>query len=1481
MASNSSVLQDDDNDFSDWIEIYNRGSAAVNLLNWSLTDDAQNPSKWRFPSTNIGPREFMVVFASGKNRRAPGRALHTNFRLEAAGEYLAMVGPDGRVATEYHPGFPPQIPDISYGTGSTSPVIQIVPSAAEMRVHIPGSSGIGLEWTSVGFDDTNWLEGRTGAGFETGLEDPAERTFEFAVLQSRPGGYWRFSESSGRLARNAGTFGSGADGSYMNEVVLGAAGPRPPQFDLFEPENSAARFGAESSVTTPKSLLDSKQAFTIAGWIRPTSSQAHRTGLFGQNDAIEFGFIDPNTIQLWTPNGGSLDVPYPFALNEWHFLTATGDGQKLRIYFDGILAGTGGSPTFDYGSSQFPFNIGGGGIFDQSGNQFTGEIDEVALWDRALTETEISALLAGGGVSLPGFGELIKTDLQRVMHGTASSAFIRIPFTLEDPSGVDQLILRMKFDDGFVAYLNGQEIARRNAPEPAQWDSTATAAQPRSQALIFEEIDISNYSHFLIAGGNLLAIHGLNISPTDGDFLILPELAVRSNDITETIPRYFRLPTPGASNGAGAADLGPVISLIQHSPAVPNQGEDLLVAAGVFPAFHPVASVTLRYRIMFGPATDLQMADDGMNGDEKANDGVYSVKIPSNSAGPGQMIRYYVEASDAGGYSSRWPLFEHPIDSAEYLGTVVADPRIESELPVVQLFAANPGAASTFSGTRCSLYYLGEFYDNIEINLHGQSSSGFPKKSYDLDFNKDHRFRYRPGSPRVKDVKLLSNWADKAKVRNALAYDMIQEAGSGGHFCFQVRVELNGAFFSIADLMEDADERWLERLGRDPNGALYKVYDSLASASGGEKKTRRFENRSDLESFITNLSESRPMSSRVAYAYDNIDLPQTISYFAALALISSQDHGHKNFFVYRDSAGSGEWAILPWDVDLSWGRNWLDSRGYFTDTLYQDNVLNFYNHSQQAKPANRLYNLVFKHPDFRRMYLRRLRTVMDKVLQSPQTPSDELLIEARIRRMMDLMDPPGITLSDADLDYAKWKSWGNNNSMRAEAARIIDTHLPGRRAFLFTNPAATLEGERIPEPQPQDVSIEIGEIDSNPASGNQAEEFIELLNPNSMAVDISGWRLETPVRFVFRPGTVLPAGGRLYLSPDAVAFRARKLAPRGGQGLFVQAPYQGQLSARGGTVHLRDEFGRSVAAKTYASEPTPAQQRLRITELMYNPAPPPGESSFSSQDFEYVELKNIGSAPLALAGIRFVTGIQFDFTASAITSLEPGAYILLVKNALAFQSLYGSHHPIAGEYEGFLDNAGERIQLIDAVGEVILDFTYNDRWRPVTDGLGFSLVVADELADPDFWNSTDNWRASSRIGGSPGGPDALVPPVDSDGDGLPDDWELAHGTDPHRPDANADPDGDGMTNMQEYIAGTDPRDAGSLLRLEILLMHDGSARVRFQARPGRRYTVQRASGLGSGWTDLASFPPASEQVLDAQIQTGADAGFYRLICRWP
>src|SRR5262245_60860694 len=78
MAANTGALLDEDGESSDWIELFNSSTTPTNLSGWRLTDDVENLSKWTFPTTNLGPGQFLVVFASGKNRAVAGARLHTN-----------------------------------------------------------------------------------------------------------------------------------------------------------------------------------------------------------------------------------------------------------------------------------------------------------------------------------------------------------------------------------------------------------------------------------------------------------------------------------------------------------------------------------------------------------------------------------------------------------------------------------------------------------------------------------------------------------------------------------------------------------------------------------------------------------------------------------------------------------------------------------------------------------------------------------------------------------------------------------------------------------------------------------------------------------------------------------------------------------------------------------------------------------------------------------------------------------------------------------------------------------------------------------------------------------------------------------------------------------------------------------------------------------------------------------------------------------
>jgi hypothetical protein len=153
---------------------------------------------------------------------------------------------------------------------------------------------------------------------------------------------------------------------------------------------------------------------------------------------------------------------------------------------------------------------------------------------------------------------------------------------------------------------------------------------------------------------------------------------------------------------------------------------------------------------------------------------------------------------------------------------------------------------------------------------------------------------------------------------------------------------------------------------------------------------------------------------------------------------------------------------------------------------------------------------------------------------------------------------------------------------------------------------------------------------------------------------------------------------------------------------------------------------------------------------MYNPAE---GGKFDNDEYEFIELKNIGPVPLVLYETKLTGGIFYTFDNSRNSVLAGGAYAVIVKNRAAFASRYGTStvNLASGTYTGSLSNGGETIKIEDRTNSTILEFSYKDDWFDETDGLGFSLTIKDS-ANPnlDSWDSIDAWRTSVEAGGSPG-----------------------------------------------------------------------------------------------------------------------------------
>jgi hypothetical protein len=152
---------------------------------------------------------------------------------------------------------------------------------------------------------------------------------------------------------------------------------------------------------------------------------------------------------------------------------------------------------------------------------------------------------------------------------------------------------------------------------------------------------------------------------------------------------------------------------------------------------------------------------------------------------------------------------------------------------------------------------------------------------------------------------------------------------------------------------------------------------------------------------------------------------------------------------------------------------------------------------------------------------------------------------------------------------------------------------------------------------------------------------------------------------------------------------------------------------------------------------------LIITEIHYHPL---AEENVDDREFEFIEMENTGEFPLNLSLARFSKGISFTFPINTI--LNAGEYIVLASHRTYFKQRYG--FPAYSDYDGNLDNGGEKIVLLDALDDTLISSRYNDKspWPESADGDGYSLVLKNKSTTVDY-NDPDNWTSSNEIHGSP------------------------------------------------------------------------------------------------------------------------------------
>ena len=439
-------------------------------------------------------------------------------------------------------------------------------------------------------------------------------------------------------------------------------------------------------------------------------------------------------------------------------------------------------------------------------------------------------------------------------------------------------------------------------------------------------------------------------------------------------------------------------------------------------------------------------------------------------------------------------------------------------------------------------------------------------------------------------------------------------------------------------------------------------------------------------------------------------------------------------------------------------------------------------------------------------------------------------------------------------------------------------------------------GDTLPAPG----TVKINEALCYPVGGG--DQFIELSNTSGDFVDIGGWYLSDDAvnltKYRIAAGTAIPPFGYVVLTASTHFNNAgdtgalvRFTLNRAGGDIFLSS---GSGASAGGYRETED-FGAAeqgvsfglytkstgtdfVAQKTVTSGAVNSGPRIGavvINELNYNPA---------GSGLEFIELYNTTPAPIALDGWKFIDGVTWTFPVS--TTIPGYGYLVVVGgNPVTARASYGipATVPVLGPWTGLLDNAGEMLRLGkpgDALPDTTIPYISVDHvkydsvapWPLAPNGSGPTLQRVDSWA---YSNDVVNWTSFPATSGRLN--------LDTDGDGIPDAWEIANGMNStDAGDAALDSDGDGSSNYLEYIAGTNPQSAASVFRVDSVAPTGpgGAFVVTFTAQANRTYTVQYRTSLVTGsWQKLADVAPASAGSVSVPdpASLGEPNRFYRVV----
>ena len=508
LADNGAGIVDSSGNHSDWLEIYNPNSQqAVDLTGWKL-EYGNTPNIWTFPSMSLGPNESRVIFCtSGNSQTDPNGELHANFNLSKDGKYLALLDNNSNVVQSFSPTFPALGTDVSYGTGQAVTETDLVAAGATAKYYAPTSNSLGSTWTQPGFNDSAWASGPTGLGFVNLVPGLAVTNYKASL-------------------------GSISSVAEAQSVI----------------DNASNQSWSSSETASVINYMN-----TGGGGEFPSGDNPYP----GMPIGTEYDcFVTNVTGRVHIPSAGN----WTFGVNSDDGFSCTVNGQTFA--YDG-LRGPGdsfGTINFaaagDYDLSLVGFQNYGGAdleLFAASGQKASFDSTFHLVGDTANGGLSVQSTPFTGTGNSSVFANAVKTNVQPAMlAANNTSLYTRITFDVPDLASLQSLTLKMQYDDGYVAYLNGVEVARRNVPTTVTWNSQAVEERTSDvQATTYENVDVSAFLNsgttgHLMATGNVLAIQVMKSSLADGDMLVVPELSQIVS--TQMGNHFFATPTPGTPN---------------------------------------------------------------------------------------------------------------------------------------------------------------------------------------------------------------------------------------------------------------------------------------------------------------------------------------------------------------------------------------------------------------------------------------------------------------------------------------------------------------------------------------------------------------------------------------------------------------------------------------------------------------------------------------------------------------------------------------------------------------------------------------------------------------------------------------------------------------------------------------------------------------------------------------------------------------------